>query len=145
MWRCSWLLIAGLAAILPAHADTAYVSNEKSNTISVIDTDKLQVVKTIKVGQRPRGVLVTKDKKHILVCIGGDDAIQMIDTNTDKVVGALPSGADPEQLVDHPYGRLLYVANEDSNMVTVIDVEKRTRLGQVQVGEQPWGVFIAAP
>ena len=35
MWRCSWLLIAGLAAILPADADTAYVSNEKSNTNSV--------------------------------------------------------------------------------------------------------------
>jgi YVTN family beta-propeller protein len=33
----------------------AYVSNEKSNTVSVIDTDKLEVIKTIKVGQRPRG------------------------------------------------------------------------------------------
>ena len=69
MWRCSWLLIAGLAAILPAHVDaaTACVSSEKSNTISVIDTDKLQVVKTIEVGQRPRGILVTEDKKHFPV------------------------------------------------------------------------------
>lgn len=56
MWRCSWLLIAGLAASLPAYADTADVSNEKGNTVSLIDTCKLQVVKTIKIGQRPRGL-----------------------------------------------------------------------------------------
>jgi YVTN family beta-propeller protein len=43
-----------------ASAFTAYVSNEKSNTISVVDTDKFTVVKTIKVGQRPRGIELTK-------------------------------------------------------------------------------------
>ena len=45
----------------------AYVSNEKSNTVSVIDTDKLEVVRTIKVGQRPRGIAFTKDQKYVLV------------------------------------------------------------------------------
>ena len=34
-----------------ACAFTAYVSNEKGNTVSVIDTNKWEVVKTIKVGQ----------------------------------------------------------------------------------------------
>src|SRR5690348_12390873 len=34
----------------PANAYLAYVSNEKGNTVSVIDTEKMQVVKTIKVG-----------------------------------------------------------------------------------------------
>ena len=54
LWRRS-LLGAGLLVLLGTQASgfTAYVSNEKSNTISVIDTDKFQVVKTIKVGQRP--------------------------------------------------------------------------------------------
>jgi YVTN family beta-propeller protein len=89
MWRCSWLLIAGLAAILPAHADadadTAYVSNWKNNTICVIDTDKLQVVKTIEVGQRPRGILVTDDKKHLPV----------IDVASLEVVKTIQVGEQP--------------------------------------------------
>src|SRR5262245_1260317 len=63
-----------------ASAFTAYVSNEKSNTISVIDTDKFAVVKTIKVGQRPRGIGLTKDERFILVAVGDDDTIQVIDT-----------------------------------------------------------------
>ena len=87
MWRCSWLLVAGLAAILPAHADAdrACVANWKSNTISVIDTDKLQVVKTIEVGQRPRGILVTEEKKHFPV----------IDVASLKVVKTIQVGEQP--------------------------------------------------
>jgi DNA-binding beta-propeller fold protein YncE len=110
MWRCSWLLIAGLAASLPAYAYTACVSSEKSNTVSLVDTCNLQVVKTIRI-----------------------------------IVATLPSGAGPEQLVDHPYGRRLPVAHEDCNMVAVIDIGKCAGLRQMPVGERPGGVFIAAP
>jgi len=57
MWRgvlLGTVLAIGLAR--PAAAVMAYVSNEKSNTVSVIDTDKWAVTHTIKVGQRPRGI-----------------------------------------------------------------------------------------
>ena len=62
----AWLsaLVAGEAS-----AFTAYVSNEKGNTVSVIDTNKWEVVKTIKVGQRPRGIAYTKDQKYVLVAV----------------------------------------------------------------------------
>ena len=73
-----------LAAPLPGYAFVAYVSNEKSNTVSVIDTDKWTVMKTIKVGQRPRGIEHTKDGNFVLVAVGDDDTIQMIDTATQK-------------------------------------------------------------
>src|SRR5215467_13823887 len=59
----------------PADAFKAYVSNEKGNTVSVIDTDTLNVIKTIKVGQRPRGIALTHDEKFVLVAVGDDDTI----------------------------------------------------------------------
>ncbi|HLN09570.1 MAG TPA: hypothetical protein VK281_11525, partial [Xanthobacteraceae bacterium] len=64
--------VTGAAALLgalaaPAQAFTAYVSNEKGNTVTVIDTAKFEAVKTIKVGQRPRGIEVTRDGKFVLV------------------------------------------------------------------------------
>ena len=79
-----------------ASAFTAYVSNEKSNTISVIDTDKFTVVNTIKVGQRPRGIELTRDGKFVFVAVGDDDTIQVIDVRTHEIVATLPSGPDPE-------------------------------------------------
>src|SRR5436190_19907811 len=134
IWRVS-LLSALLSVPLgtPAGAFTAYVSNEKSNTVSVIDTDKFQVVKTIKVGQRPRGIELTQDGKFILVAVGDDDTIQMIDTTTYQIVANLPSGPDPELFTQDSTGKILYVANEDANTVTIIDIERRAPLGEVQV------------
>ena len=52
--------LTGLALILAASsadAATAWVSNERDNTISVIDVATLELVDTIRVGQRPRGSL----------------------------------------------------------------------------------------
>src|SRR5262245_44319169 len=56
--------IAALAAS-PASAFMVYVSNEKDNTISVVDSDTMQVVKTVNVGQRPRGITISHDGKFI--------------------------------------------------------------------------------
>src|ERR1700731_648532 len=134
-WRGAFLgTVMAIGLVRPASAVMAYVSNEKGNTVSVIDTDTWQVVKTIKVGQRPRGIAFTKDEKFVLVAVGDDDTIQMIDTKTQQVVDTLPSGPDPELFVEDPGGKLLYVANENDNTVTIIDLEKRTQLGAVQVG-----------
>jgi len=144
-WRRSLILGTGLSLLLAPQAGAyfAYVSNEKGNTVTVIDTDKFEAVKTIKVGQRPRGIDVTGDGKFVLVAVGDDDTIQMIDTKTDEIVGTLPSGPDPELFVQDPTGKLLYVANENDNAVTIIDLEKRTRLGDVQVGVEPEGMGVS--
>ena len=40
-------------------------------------------------------------------------------------------------------GKLLYVANENDNTVTVIDIEKRERLAEVPVGVEPEGMAIS--
>src|SRR5262245_28548711 len=94
----NWLLGVSVFALIgtQANAFTAYVSNEKSNTVSVIDTEKFTVVNTIKVGQRPRGIELTKDGKFVLVAVGDDDTIQAIDVRTHEIVATLPSGPDPE-------------------------------------------------
>jgi PQQ-dependent catabolism-associated beta-propeller protein len=141
----NWLLGVGVFVLVggQASAFTAYVSNEKSNTISVVDTDKFTVVKTIKVGQRPRGIELTKDGKFILVAVGDDDTIQVIDLRTHEIVATLPSGPDPELFTQDHAGKILYVANENDNTVTIIDLERRVPLGEVQVGVEPEGMGLS--
>ena len=50
------LLAALLLTPAPALAYTVYITNEKDNTVSVIDSVKLEVTRTVKVGQRPRAL-----------------------------------------------------------------------------------------
>ena len=89
IWRVG--LLSGLVlATAPAHAFIAYVSNEKSNTVSVIDTESWTVTKTIKVGQRPRGIEFSRDGKFVMVAVGDDDTIQVIDAKTQAIVDTLP-------------------------------------------------------
>ena len=105
---CVWL---GFSPA-PALALTAYVTNERDNTISVVDLDQMKTIKTIQVGQRPRGITMTKDGSQILVCASDDDTIQIIDAATLRIVGDLPSGPDPETFALHVSGNPLFVSNE---------------------------------
>src|SRR6476661_3148175 len=83
-------LLASLASVsAPAQAATAYITNEKGNSISVIDLDKLEVTHTVKVGQRPRGIALSKDETQMFVALGDDDTIAVIDTKALKEVGEM--------------------------------------------------------
>ncbi len=149
MFDLRWITMLAFAlagfvlSVDPARAFLAYVSNEKSNTVSVIDTDKMETIATIKTGQRPRGIEVSRDGKLVYVALGDDDIIQIIDTKSLTVVSELPSGPDPEQFAIDPAGKTLYVANENDAMVTVIDLEKRASVGEVSVGIEPEGMAVS--
>ncbi|HBT56052.1 MAG TPA: hypothetical protein DEA92_02745, partial [Pseudomonas sp.] len=77
-------LLAALitAASAPALAETAYVSNEKDNTISVIDMNTLEVTDTLEVGMRPRGILLSSDNSKLFICASDSDTVQIMDLAT---------------------------------------------------------------
>ena len=145
--RRYWLLplsVLCLAAASPARAYTAYVSNEKGNTVSVVDTDKWAVTATIKVGQRPRGIEFTRDGKFVMVAVGDDDTIQVIDTKTQKVEKYLLVGQRVWQMAFTPDEKYLLTTNGLSNDISVIDVADQKVIKSIQVGRLPWGVAVAA-
>ena len=67
----------------------AYVTNNASNNISVIDTGDNTVVDTIPVGTNTYGVAVAPDGKHVYVGSQTND-VSVIDTRTNKVVATDP-------------------------------------------------------
>src|SRR5688572_3011100 len=103
----SGVLLTAMGLSSPAAAYMAYVSNEKDNTVSVIDTTTMEVAHTIEVGQRPRGITISHDGKFVYLCASDDDTIEIIDTATHEIVGSLPSGPDPELFVLSPDGKTL--------------------------------------
>jgi YVTN family beta-propeller protein len=133
-----------LSAILQSPAASLFVSNERDNTVTVLDSVTLKAIKTIPVGRRPRGIVVTPDHKEVLVCAGDDDRIDVIDTEKLQVTRHLDSGADPELLDVDPKGERVYIANEDDALMTVMDLKTGEVLAQVPVGVEPEGMRISA-
>ena len=74
-------LAALLLSVLPlaAHAGEVWVTNEKDDTITVLDTDTLEVTRTIETGERPRGITFSSDFSRVYVCASDSDAVQVID------------------------------------------------------------------
>ena len=86
--------------------------------------------KTIPVGQRPRGLAVSPDRKTVYVALGDADKIAAIDTEDPgrRRTSSTP-GRDPERIDISPDGKTLYVTNEDSNFLTFFNLETKERLG----------------
>ena len=120
-----------------------WVSNEKDDTLSVIDVASMEVVRTIPVGERPRGITFSHDFSVLYVCASDSDTVQVMDPETGEILHELPSGEDPEQFVLHPDDRHLYIANEDDAITTVVDTETREVVAQIDVGIEPEGMAVS--
>jgi PQQ-dependent catabolism-associated beta-propeller protein len=139
-----WLVIAALAGTsAPTAAHEVYVSNEKDNTVSVIDTLTLGVVRTFPVGKRPRGITFSRDGAQFFVCASDSNAVQVYAADGDRHLYDLPSGEDPEQFALTPDGATLYIANEDNAVTTIVDLATRQVVKQVSVGVEPEGVAVS--
>src|SRR3546814_160257 len=92
-------IVAALAFAFSATepmAATAYVSNEKSNTISVVDLDRMEVTATVPVGQRPRGITLSHDGRFLYICASDEDHVEVLDLESLHRVRPLPPRTDPQ-------------------------------------------------
>lgn len=136
-----FLLILLIAS--PANAVLAYVSNEKDNTLSVIDLAASKVVKTVPTGQRPRGMALTSDGKRLLVCLGDSDRIDIFDTTSWRVIGSINT-PDPEYAaLRQPGNNPLYVSNENNALITVWNIDTQKMLVQIPTGVEPEGMAVS--
>jgi PQQ-dependent catabolism-associated beta-propeller protein len=117
------------------------VSNEKSNTLTVLDADD-KVVQTIETCARPRGMHFSADRGRFFVGCADDGTIAIYDTAALKLVGRIRNVEEPETFDLHPDGRRLYVSNEEDSAASVYDVETGELIAEYETGEEPEGVQV---
>lgn len=142
------------------------VSNERSGDVSLIDGGTREVVDTIRVGKRPRGIQASRDGKLLYVALSGSpiagppgkdgkqrtdlpppdrtaDGIGVIDLEARKLLKVMTSGPDPEQFALGRDGKTMYIANEDAAKVSVLKVADGKIFKEIEVEEEPEGVDLA--
>lgn len=111
----------GPAAIIPSIDGTKmYVANTLSDTVSVIDTSTNTVSDTISLamftgepsmGGIPDGLALSGDGRYLYVAMAADEAVAVVDTSTDKVLGRIPAGSYPAGVVFNTANNHIFVAN----------------------------------
>ena len=138
---CGALLLT-LVLAAPAGAATLYVTNTKSDTLSVIDTDTLDVVATIPLGAgKPNRVVVHPDGRTAWVVYDKSRDLGVIDAEARRLVRRVRIGGNPYKLAFTPDGRHLVVldwssdASEDE--VIFYDLRAGKIAGRVEVSTWP--------
>lgn len=152
--------LAGAPACGHAHTEL-YVSAEDSGEVLVVDADRGEVTAHIPVGKRPRGMKLSHDGKLLYVALSGSprggpgvdesklpppdrsaDGIGVIELGSRKLLRTLPSGQDPEAFDLSPDDKTLFVSNEETAEMSVLDLVSGTIRAKVAVGREPEGVSV---
>jgi YVTN family beta-propeller protein len=138
-----------------------YVTDEVSGDMTVIDAKSYNVLATVPLGKRPRGIHPSPDGKTIYVALSGSpiagpdvdestlpppdksaDGVGVFDVAQNKVVRIMKAGSDPENFDVSKDGTQLFISNEDEEAVSVVDIASGTVVKSLKVGAQPEGVKV---
>ena len=124
----------------------AYVANELSGTVSIVDLNTNSVTRTFLLSATPRHVAVSPDGRRLYVTVRSPDGVLVMDALSGSIVDLVTDDA-----LDAPEGILLastatgvfaYVANLGSNTVSVIDAQTGAVVSNVPVGMSPTAVAV---
>lgn len=136
------LSLAATATLAVAQG-TAYVTSEKDDALTLIDTKTLAVKGTLPTCKRGRHVQRLPDGKIMVACTDSN-AADVIDPASGKSVRRVPLGDEPEAFDVSPDGKTIYVSNEDEGETSFIDAESGKKLKSIKVGKEPEGVKVSA-
>lgn len=98
-----------------------FVSNTAQDSITIIDTRTNRVEKTVRLspaetvrgllGVLPFGLALSPDGSRLYVACSGINAVAVMDTRSDTILGYFPAGWFPARVAVSPNGKTLYVEN----------------------------------
>ncbi|WP_225833822.1 bifunctional YncE family protein/alkaline phosphatase family protein [Streptomyces sp. NK08204] len=141
---------APYAVALAEDGNTAFVTNQGGNTVSVLDiSGPAPVVETaVEVGTHPNAVVTDEGQDTLYVANGDSDQVSVVDIATRTVTRTIslapypsaPVGSNPDALALSEDGRRLYVANSGNNDIAVIELSTGRTAGLIPTAWYPTAV-----
>ena len=127
--------------VLTKDREKLFVTLPLINQVAVIDTRSWKVTTYIDTGVKPTKITLQPDQKYVWVSHEGSQpaasGVTVVDTGTLKVAAQFPTGAGRHDIVIGGDSRLAFVSNRDSRTISIIDVQKLTKVNDVKVGPNP--------
>ena len=116
-----------------------YTSNYLSQSLSVIDYQTLKLEKEINLGPDiyPHHFCIEKDKNIMYIPSSFDGVLYVLDIGKEQIIDSVSIGGNLSQV--SLCKNELFVANEDSNSIYVLDKNNLEPIGVISVDNMPHG------
>ncbi len=120
----------------------AYVTNFDSQSVSVLDLDSQQVVKTVDLGDNAVEADFSLDESKLYVSGWLHDEFYILDRET-YAIEKIRVGDKPKGVTTAPGGKKVYVVNWAGDSVSLVDLEAKKVEATIGVGGVPRWIAIA--
>lgn len=122
--------------------ERAYVTNQLSGTVGVIDVRSGRQTASVRVDGAPYKLFVAPDESRIYAS-NNHTSVFVIDAHAHTVVGRVDVGDSPNSFALHPGRRFLYVSSWVGRSVAEIDLESTAVTRRFDVGGIPQGLAVS--
>ena len=123
---CACLAAVGAMSVPGSAQAAAYVGNQASGTVSVIDTERDELTRTLpdhgKIGGKVQAVVTDRAEKTAFAVDADANALVAIDVATGRIMRSLDVGQAPEGASLSPSGKTIAVCVENDNKSCLVDV-----------------------
>ena len=124
-------------AVISGDNRFAFISNQESGTLSIIDVRKLLKIGDIKIGANPVSIARSELSKAIYVTSETEGTITVIDEQSQQVLARMKAKPGLRSVRFAPGGRYGFVVNTKENTVNIFDAASNRLLHEAKVGKAP--------
>ena len=144
--------VVALASVLAAGScapqsqasnDTVLVTNEALNHVAELDGATGKVENHLVTGGRPRGMVLSPDRRTLYVAASNAGRIEVWDLASSRRVRTLGPLPGPEQFALSPDGSRIYLPSEDAGAVLFVDAASGKITRQVRTGAETEGAAVS--
>ncbi len=124
---------------------TDYGGRSAGQSLTVVDVPSLRVIRTIDLGayERPHGIAFLPDSNRVLVTSESTGSVVVVDVNSGRVTGALPTSQGGSHMLALPaHAKQVWTSNISDGTISEIDVVSGTTSRIIPVADQPEAIGI---
>jgi DNA-binding beta-propeller fold protein YncE len=126
---------------LTINSSTLFVTSESSGALFKVDLDEnhpsLSTVSELPGSGAAHGVALIMDRNVAFVTRSEENTVDVFDPTSLRLLSRIPVADDADAILYAPSEKLVYVANGDAQIATLIDPERRITVGTVPLPGKP--------
>ena len=126
------------------NSDTAYVTNNVGNTLSIINISNYSLISTLTGFSAPDGICISLDNSKVYFSNETSNTVSVINTTTNTLDATINGLSSPHGICVSPNGTRVYVSNYSNDTVSVIDTSTNSIIYTINLASNsgPKGICI---